>query len=337
MSRILNNTWLMWIGSDNYHTIDEWIEEAEEMGVSKRLPNCNVGAALRQEGTVVFVAHDEGIWKNCSDCLGKIENPEWRKKTQEICNLMDVVTSLKEKRDEVVNDEGDVDSLKKLNSLNRKIVRREKVLDVLRNEITMFTKRVDAGSGGEVVVINRVTGKKEKIDYRQYNYWLHQPKRFDEMWQVVGIPKMCSMCGGTGQLPEAKVFGLFIPTDVEYILKDDDDEMVKQKMKDLGFALIDKKRLGGELKRKCGYRHSGGVYAVVNNADADKKKIKKFVKKLVSAGVVNPDGVEIKGNFMRFLQPISVDEKRFRGIKKWNIEGNSFVKNEAEMIVDALE
>ena len=77
----IKNTYLMWIGSEHYSTIDSWVKEATEQGVSKRLPNEHMGTSLLNPGTVVFVAHDEGDMDECTECLGTISCGECRKRS----------------------------------------------------------------------------------------------------------------------------------------------------------------------------------------------------------------------------------------------------------------
>jgi hypothetical protein len=340
----MENTYLMWVGSESYSTIEEWVEEAQKQGVSKRLPNANVGAALKRPGTVVFVAHDEGEWEDCSDCMGKIENPDWRKKREKLENFSEEIAKYKVEEESITaalatasGNPEEAEKRKELENVLRKIVRREEKMSAIQEEIDAMEERIDGGTGGTVVVKDLDTGKVEAIDYRKYNYWWHQPKKFAGKYRKIGEPNMCEGCGGKGQLPVTRIFGLFVPSVVEYILKSEDDETVKKAVEERGFRTVSQKKLRTELKRKCGKRKEGGYY-VVADTESDERRTKEVVEKMVSIGAVKPDGVEVKGNFVRFLSPVSVEGvKRFRGIKRWQVEEGSYVEEEAEMIMDALE
>lgn len=332
-------TYLMWIGSDNYDSIDTWVDEVEKMGVSKRLPNMSVASSIVDDDPVVFVAHDEGNWEDCECCIGTVENPDWRKKTtqwenanSELCELEDEKTAL----EAILENESNMDYSKRLVAVKRLISRRKAILVTIEDDMSAMDETTKGGTGGKVVVVNE-DGVEETIDYRKFDYWHHQPEKFQSMW-TVKEKTMCTACGGKGKMPVAMVFGLFVPTDVEYVLKDEDTKEIEKEMKNRGYGVVTSKQLAKELPRKCGYRHKGGVYIVSSN-DVDKRKqVKKLVKEMVASGVVEPDGYEVKGNFIRFIKPVVVDNlKRFRGIKKWDMSDIPAVRGEAEMIMDALE
>jgi hypothetical protein len=315
----MHNTYLMWVGSESYETIDEWTKEAEEQGISKRLPNANVGMSMKNSNSVVFVAHDEGEWRDCPDCMGTIENPEWRVLNEKIIKLRAEHRKFEKEREEF----GD-------SRLFRKIAKREKAIVSLKKELDKRDFAIESGTGGKVEVINRNTGMTEVMDYRKYDYWHRQPKKFNKRWKIVG-KEMCKTCGGKGQLPEGRIFGLFIPTDIEYVLRDEDTEEVRKIMDKRGFRLVDSTELSVEKERKCGYRKKGGVYAVAKtSADGTLEELVKIKK-------IKPKGVEIKGDFIKYLNPVEIDDKRFRGVKRWDMDGNSEVEEETMMILDALE
>jgi hypothetical protein len=339
------NTYLMWIGSESYETMDEWIKEAEEQGVSKRLPNANVGMSMKNSNSVVFVAHDEGEWRDCPDCTGTIQNPEYRVLSEKIAKLKNECRKFEKEREEIGNrfgwrfDSPDWDAivkseaeeeLKILDRLLRKITKREKAIVSLKEELDKQDPVIESGTGGKVDVVNISTGMTEIMDYRKYDYWHRQPKKFNKRWTVVG-KEMCKTCGGKGQLPEGRIFGLFIPTDVEYVLREEDSEEVKKIMGKRGFRLVDSTELSVEKERKCGYRKKGGVYAVAKTSGEG------TLEDMIKSKKIKPQGVEIKGDFIKYLNPVSIDGKRFRGVKRWNMDGNSEVEEETIMILDALE
>lgn len=333
-------TYLMWIGSDNYTDINTWVKEVEELGVSKRLPNMSVASAIIDDDPVVFVAHDEGNWEDCDCCLGIVENPDWRKKTTqwenvnvELCALEDEKYALEAILE---NEPSNLVESKRLVAVKRLISRRKATLVIIEDDMSSIDETIEGGTGGSVVVVDE-EGDEEKIDYRKFDYWHHQPEKFQSMW-TVKEKTICKACGGKGRMPVAMVFGLFVPTDVEYVLKDEDTKEVEKEMKSKGYGIVTTKQLAKEVPRKCGYRHKGGVYVVSSNNVDKRKQVKKLVKEMVSAGIVEPDGCEIKGNFIKFIKPVVVDNlKRFRGIKRWDIADIPAVRGEAEMIMDALE
>lgn len=339
------NTYLMWIGSESYETMDEWIKEAEEQGVSKRLPNVNVGMSIKNSNSVVFVAHDEGEWRDCPDCMGTIQNPEYRVLSEKIIKLKAERQKFEEEREEIGDrwnwrfDSPDWDAItkskaeedqKNMDRLLRKIAKREKKIIILKEKLEKQDPVIESGTGGEVEVINSSTGMTEMMDYRKYDYWHRQPKKFNKRWTVVG-KEMCKTCGGKGRLPEGRIFGLFVPTDVEYVLKEEDGEEVKKIMGKRGFRLVDSIELAVEKERKCGYRKKGGVYAVAKTSGEG------TLEGLAKAKKIKPQGVEIKGDFIKYLSPVSIEGKRFRGVKRWEMDGNSEIEEETMMILDALE
>jgi hypothetical protein len=339
------NTYLMWIGSESYETMDEWIKEAEEQGVSKRLPNANVGMSMKNSNSVVFVAHDEGEWRDCPDCMGTIQNPEYRVLSEKIAKLENECKRFEKEHEKIGSKWGWIfDSLvwnaitrskadedrKNMDRLLRKIAKREKKIIVLKEKMEKQDPVIKSGTGGGVEVINRNTGLTEIMDYRKYDYWHRQPKKFNKKWKVVK-KVMCKTCGGKGQLPEGRIFGLFIPTDVEYVLREEDSEEVKEIMGKRGFRLVDSTELAVEKERKCGYRKKGGVYAVAKTSGEG------TLEDAIKSKKIKPQGVEIKGDFIKYLSPVSIEGKRFRGVKRWEMDGNSEIEEETMMILDALE
>lgn len=333
----MKKTYLMWVGSDHYKTIEEWIEETEVQGVSKRLPNFNVGMALVIPGTIVFVAHDEGNWRECPDCMGVIENPAWRIKEKMLVKWALEIEEFEKERDAVTDTlvllPGDAAEEKtkrrQCDSLNRKIVKRESKTKALEEEHRHTKELVQGGTGGVVKVIRVDTGQQEIIDYRKYNYWWHQPKKFLERYSRTGAPQMCEVCGGKGQLPEAKIFGLFSPSTVEYILKEEDNEAAVQEMVKRGFKIVTAAEAKNRERRGCGVQKEGGIYAVTD------KRMRLLVEKLIADGAIKSKSIEVKGDFIKFIEPISANVKRFRGIKKW--KAGEDIEEEVEMIMDAME
>lgn len=306
----IKNSYLIWIGSEHYPGITDWHEEAVTHGISKRLPGASIGAKLMEPGTVIFVAHDEGEFTDCEHCLRLIDCPECRKATQEVERLQAEIEKFVKRYDDM-----DDFNTNASGSHKRSVaIRSDKVEKLLEDanscNLCGGTGKLEAGSGGVVNLNDGTT-----MDYRTYNYWLHQPGKFDP--ETVVDRDMCVHCGGTGKLPCSKIFGMFVPDDIEYILTGDESEAVLAKVK--RFTRLDAKAVKAEAKRGCGYRKAGGTY-VVTSADSDPAKAKEALAKLVKAGLITPEATEIHGSFVRFVEPIEVEVKRFRGIKSWSLD-----------------
>lgn len=322
----IENSYLMWIGSEHYDTIGDYSDEAIALGVSKRLPSPAVAREMVKPGTVVFVAHDEGETHDCPKCLGTIDCPDCRKRIVEMTALRAAVMKVRSRFEDFIAEAP--------RGQKRFVEIREEKINKLEDacsecETCEGAGQLAAGTGGKVVLRDGKT-----MDYRAFNYWLHQPSKFDPNKEVRSR-HMCRHCGGTGTLPDAKVFGMFIPQDIEYILTGDESEKALESVKD--FTKVDGASLKLEARRKCGYRKPGGVY-VVTSTKGDKKRTRAAVKDLVERGLVSADSAEIHGAFVRFTCPIRIDAKRFRGIARMPLDKlGGGVKDEASMIADAIE
>lgn len=330
----IKNTYLMWIGKDHYPTIQSYTDEAEALGISKRLPNAAVAQALAKPGTVVFLAHDEGNYEECPDCSGKLENPEVRKLS---------LTFLRACED-TVKRQAELDALKVAPDahliapeLRKKALHHAEVLykNALKRQIEARQNLEDqpevitGGTGGTVIVDGEVW------DYRRYNYWLHQPGKWNPDDHKVDTTGMCKACGGTGRVPVGQVFGLFVPQQLEYILKSEDNAEVKAKMEAMGIKVVETKVIKAETKRGCGFRKPGGVYAVTKEGEEDKEATKAAIEALVKGGHITPEGADVKGGFIKLLTPIDIPAtKRFRGIRRWALDPR--VEAEAELIAEAI-
>jgi len=327
----IKKSYLMWVGSESYKTIDDWSGEAVVQGISKRLPTAFVGQKLTEDGAVIFVAHDEGESHDCEECAGTLENPEkrklksaWEKLDKEISDIEAKIakaTDGAKLTDEALKE---VSSLEKLRS--RRIRKRIAAVEGYQDE----DDEIESGTGGWTKV--KTADGVECWDYRKYNYWLHQPKKFDP--DAVVEKEMCECCGGTGLLPNSKVFGIFVPSAVEYIMKKEDGDEVRRRMERQGIRVVTQGQLVTEKTRKCGKRCAGGVYVVTDTGNKPTYKATELVETLIRKGIVEPDGVDIKGNFIRFVEPVGTDVKRFRGIKTWCLDPAA--EDEAEMILDAI-
>lgn len=60
---------LMWVGADHYPTVELFLREAEQMGVSKGVAQVPAGTVL--EKSLLFLAHDEAARMVCGACRGR--------------------------------------------------------------------------------------------------------------------------------------------------------------------------------------------------------------------------------------------------------------------------
>ena len=147
---------------------------------------------------------------------------------------------------------------------------------------------------------------------------------------MVRSREMCKICGGTGELPCGRIFGMFTPERIEYILDGSEDKLPEGLA---GFTVV--KSVAGEPKRKCGVRKPGGVYAVTS-ADTTSVAARAELERLIKAGVVKRKSTALHGSFARFMDPVVIHEKRFRGIKQ--IDWASLqprARDQAEMVMEA--
>jgi len=332
----ITSAYLMWVGSDSYPGIKDWAEEALEMGISKRLPSVDAGKALMRPGVAVFVAHDEGETTACSHCVGSVECPDCRKRAVERASLQEAIDNVRRRHVpreaaeasdytgwELMAPDGDQRYVALREAKITQLDERDAACPVCEGRAS-----VETGTGGYVLLDDG-----DVWDYRRYNYWLHQPTKFDP--SLVVEKHMCANCGGTGEMPNAMVFGVFVPERIEYIMSGDEDEDKLEAVKD--FAAVETAELVVEKKRKCGKRHPGGVY-VVTTTEGAPAAAHKALGELVEKGLVEPEGTEVHGSFIRFARPIPVAEKRFRGIKGVDVSilGSALAPDVAD-VVDALK
>jgi hypothetical protein len=321
----IKQAWLIWVGSEFYKDIEDWTTEAIAMGISKRLPNASMARALAEPGTVVFVAHDEGESTQCTACLGSIECPECRKRIGEMGNARKAIDKTLAAFKGAFPEEAPRSLVRFKEVRDREIAKLEAECTACK-ECGGKGKIKDQGTGGKVVLHDG-----RKWDYRTYVYWRNQPKKFHPETMVKEL-EMCEACGGRGDMPDAKIFGVFQPQRVEYIAKGDETADELKKMK--GFTVVKKEALAIEHKRKCGTRKAGGVY-VVTSADGDAGAA--LLDEAVKSGLLKPDGAEVHGNFVRFSRSIPVAEKRFRGLKRIDLKTVKDAADQAEMIADAMD
>jgi hypothetical protein len=323
----------MWIGTDHYATIEDWVEEAHVQGVSKRIPNPGIGEALIEDGSVVFVAHDEGEKHECPECIGSIECPACRKADRDIDNASKEKASRLEEATELLDLDRKLthNEAKRLRKLHRRAHTLEGHVAIAQDAKDGCSECFGAGEIEDVGTGGYITIDDQRIDYRRVNYALHH-----EGFELVAADSvhMCEHCGGTGQLPDGRVFGLFVPDAVEYVLKPTDSATIKAEAAARSFRPVSMRAVEGEPSRGCGRRHPG-YYVVTEGAAGDDSRAREVVADLIAKDVIDPNDVEVKGSFVRFLAPVDIaGTKRFRGIKRWNLAPAA--EAEAEMIFDAV-
>lgn len=327
----IKNTYLMWIGSEHYKTIEDWVKEATEQGVSKRLPNSHMGKSLMEPGTVVFVAHDEGDMDECGHCSGAIECPDCRKAQA----LYDRETALAAKLTEEANAKVNhgmglvhvLDAKERKSALKRAenaSERAKKADEAMEScERCLGSNEVEAGTGGTVVFEDG-----NAWDYRRYMYHRNQPAKWTAEDQGgIATMKRCEACGGSGRIPNGKVFGCFVPEAIEYIESADSKKL--DVAKEAGFDIVAASVVGSERKRGCGKRRPGGTYAVT-------KVSSKSTAGAEAVEALGLEGCEVKGNFVSLGEAVDISgSKRFRGLAKWEMPSD--VEDEAEMIAEAMD
>lgn len=325
-------TYLMWVGAEHYSTIQAWVDEAAEMGVSKRLPNEHMARALMAPNTTVFVAHDEGSYSECEECSGTTDCGECRKREVLADKYRASAEGARKAAAKLAKDS------KEAKAAAAKAERHDAKAEQLDEQIAeceecLGARAVTAGTGGKVVFEDGTAW-----DYRQYNYWLHQPKVWtpDALGGVAEITR-CICCGGTGRIPEGVVFGVFVPQAIEVIVASEESEAAT-KAKEAGFTTVTAAAVASERKRGCGKRKVGGVY-VTTSTKADKRAVKATKDALREAGIERE--VEVKGNFIQFLSPIAIPGvKRFRGLGRVELSAlaeGADLADAAEMAVDGTE
>lgn len=318
----IENSYLMWIGSEHYKDLDEYTEEVRLMGVSKRLPGIGMANAMSQPNTVIFVAHDNGETEPCDACLGEVVCPDCRVRDGKIKANQDRIDAIMKLYDkEEILPRGKQRTIEICTAKIEKLIAEKASCETCDGQGTY-----EDGTGGYVVKSGG-----EKMDYRSYNYWMRQPDKFDSKKEIMG-KHICEECGGTGKIPQTKIFGVFVPTDVEYILSGRETEVVLREVEK--FKLVEMKVVATEVERGCGKRHPG-YYVVTRKNGNTKEYTKRVIRELSDKGVIE-GSVDVIGDFVRFIKPVEVHGvRRFRGVKKFNLVPEA--EEQAEMVLDAIE
>lgn len=173
MTTEIEKSYLAWVGAEHYPTIDSYCAEAAEQGISKRLPSITVAKAIAAPGTVVFMAHDEHQYRPCECCVGVVECPECRKRSNQITRIKTEIKPLLEKLPTVLSAHG-AEAAKEAHSIQKKLDNRAVKIKQLRlscEECECDDGKRNGSTGGAVTFWNG-----ETWDYVKYNYYLHLPR-----------------------------------------------------------------------------------------------------------------------------------------------------------------
>lgn len=292
----IEKSYLQWAGASDYPTKEDFIAEVKSQGLSKRLPNHHVAAALMEPGTVVFMAHDDGEKKACGDCAEVV--------SCEVCNGSGEIAGT------------DVDNSVECEACNG-----------MGENIR--------GTGGSVKLEDGT-----EIAYRDWLGMRRHAKHNERDGKPTGnveddAKKICATCGGSGNLPLGMIFGMYIPSAAQYIVPEGMEEEARKKIADKGVEMIPVGTAALEPVRKCGHRKAGGSYIVTKPATEPSEKAVATVEELIAQGLIEPEAVEITGDFVEFVKPVEIHGmKRFRGIRRYMLEAK--VEAEAELIAEAM-
>jgi hypothetical protein len=128
---------------------------------------------------------------------------------------------------------------------------------------------------------------------------------------------------------------MYVPSAAQYIVPEGMEEDARKKIADKGVEMIPVGTAALEPRRRCGYRVAGGSYVVTKTSTEPSAKAVATVEELVKQGLIEPEAVEITGDFVEFVSPVEIHgTKRFRGIRRYVLDAR--VEAEAEMIAEAM-
>jgi hypothetical protein len=131
----------MWVGSSYYPRIEDFVDEAERMGVSKRVAHPPVNIKLGR--SLLFLVHDEGHRENCKSCRGTGVKSGNMRVALWVKNGKGSVTRDPSKNELVVKSKR---AFQQLNKTTAKQTRRKKTWKPIRNQ----TKCVKCSGLGRV-------------------------------------------------------------------------------------------------------------------------------------------------------------------------------------------
>lgn len=293
--------YLIWIGAEHYPTIESFTTEAQSsLGLSRRMPSLAVAEAVMGSKSPVWTAHDEGGRKPCPSCSGAVDCPQCRK-------IDTLIARAKVGLGRLEGSKVGVKRIKRIDNFE----------EMQKNcKLCSGTGKTTSGTGG------RVTLKDGRVwDYRQYTYWRNRCSgkgraRFDYERDVAELA-MCETCGGRGELPTGRIFGVFIPEAIEYIERGDETAEFRKALEGKGVRWIETRVWRNEARRGCGKRIPGGFYVVASKGPKAK-----------------PGEVSVAAAFFE-LGPFRLNGKRFRGVKRH--KAGERVARATEMILESME
>jgi hypothetical protein len=305
----IQHSYLAWVGADHYETASEFIDEARKLGVSKRLPGLGMAGSLNASGTVIFLAHDDGEAFSCDACMGQVECSSCRSQSQLIAKWQEEADAVKKtyQGEPIPRGKARIIEIREMHIANARAAMKS-------CEVCDGTGSHECGTGGYVV---RKDGS--RMDYRAYNYWMRQPKKFDAEREIVER-HMCEACGGIGKHPAGAVFGAFVPS-VEVVVNGREHEVVREKIE--AFEQVSLSEVSKEPERNDGSSRRGGKrrpgYYAVARAGRPTKRAQALAAELVAQRAVRGD-CEVIGDIVLFAKPVRLSElKRFRGLKRWTL------------------
>lgn len=72
---MIQRTYLQWVGTSHFATVEDFCADVRERGVCKKLPNKNVATEVAKPGTAIFLAHDQGRLRECLTCAELVTCP----------------------------------------------------------------------------------------------------------------------------------------------------------------------------------------------------------------------------------------------------------------------
>ena len=119
----------------------------------------------------------------------------------------------------------------------------------------------------------------------------------------------CPWCKGKGTVRQNVIFGYFIPTRIDLIVRDDEAAAMRQEIIDKQINIVKLADAQLEPARGCGHRQPGAVYAVSGPEDWDA---------LVEKAAQVHRAADIEGGIAVFKQPVPYHGKHFLGIKRFD-------------------
>jgi hypothetical protein len=119
----------------------------------------------------------------------------------------------------------------------------------------------------------------------------------------------CENCKSTGHVRQNVIFGYFIPTRIDLIVRDDEAAAMRQEIIDKQINVVKLADAQREPARGCGHRQPGAVYAVSDPEDWDA---------LVEKAAQVHRAADIEGGIAVFRRPVPYHGKHFLGIKRFD-------------------